>query len=263
MKLSCQEGMVPGGSLSEKLDNLARYGFDAIELGGAKLWEREKEVVKALEGSLIKVSTICIGMRGCLLSSEKTERDLAVADLKRLLELAAHFGAVGVIVVPIFGSPQIPDLSPLNDAVGLERDLLVEILHDVTEHAEKVGSVILLEPLNRYETHFMNRLEQAVEICQRLNSSGTQIMADFFHMNIEEADIPAAIEKAGKYIYHVHLADSNRLVPGYGHTGFKAGFAALKKVGFDKYMALECGIPGDPEIELPRCVQFLKAQMSD
>ncbi|MEM2936505.1 MAG: sugar phosphate isomerase/epimerase, partial [Candidatus Bathyarchaeia archaeon] len=85
-----------------------------------------------------------------------------------------------------------------------------------------------------------------------------KIMADFFHMSIEEADIPASIKKAADYIVHVHLADSNRLLPGHGHTDFKRGFAALKKIGYRNFMALECGIPGDPEIELPKCVKYLK-----
>jgi sugar phosphate isomerase/epimerase len=84
-------------------------------------------------------------------------------------------------------------------------------------------------------------------------------MADFFHMNIEEADIAKSIEDAGSYIMHVHLADSNRLLPGYGHTDFKSGFNALKKINYRNFMALECRIPGDPDIELPKCVKYLKS----
>ena len=80
-------------------------------------------------------------------------------------------------------------------------------------------------------------------------------------MSIEEANIPQAIQEAGELIWHVHLADSNRLLPGWGHTDFKAGFQALKKTDFDKYMALECGIPGAPEVDLPKTVEYLRGWM--
>ncbi len=86
-------------------------------------------------------------------------------------------------------------------------------------------------------------------------------MADFFHMSIEERNIAASLEKAGDWVGHIHLADSNRMLPGQGHTDFKRPFAALKKIGYDKYMALECGILGNPEEELPKCVKYLKEQM--
>ncbi len=261
MKLSCQEGMVPGRSLEEKLARLEQYGFEGIELGGSGLTQRSREIARLTAKSKVKPSSVCIGYRGCLLSPEPQERELAVRDMKELLQACADIGAAGVILVPIFGKPQLPDLSPYRDAVGLEQELLLRLLEEISLYAEKVGSAILLEPLNRYETHFINRLEQAVEIVRKINSPGLKIMADFFHMNIEEADISKAILEAGELIWHVHLADSNRLLPGWGHTDFKSGFQALKKVGFDKYMSLECGIPGDPEVELPKTVEYLKGCM--
>jgi len=69
-------------------------------------------------------------------------------------------------------------------------------------------------------------------------------MADFFHMNIEEADIAASIRAAGQHIVHVHVADSNRLQPGKGHLDFRPGFAALKESGYDGYLGIECRISG-------------------
>ena len=106
--------------------------------------------------------------------------------------------------------------------------------------------------------HFLKILDDAVGICKQINSPNVQIMADFFHMSIEEQDIAESIEKAGSYIRHVHLADSTRLLPGCGHTDFQSGFAALKSVGFLDYMALECGIRGAAEEELPKSVRYMK-----
>ena len=106
--------------------------------------------------------------------------------------------------------------------------------------------------------HFLKILDDAVGICKQIKSPKVQIMADFFHMSIEEHSIPQSIEKAGSYIRHVHLADSTRLLLGYGHTDFKSGFAALRSAGFKDYMALECGISGAAEEELPKSVRYMK-----
>ncbi len=258
MKLAAQEGMVPGRTLVEKLDNLEKYGYEGIEFGGRGLEERQDEVIDAVSQSKVKPSTICAGFRGCLLDTSKEQRDLAMSDMKKLLKVAANINAVGLIMVPIFGGPRIPDLSPYKTARELEMELLVTLLKELGSYAEEVGSIVLVEPLNRYETHLLNRLEQGVEVCKRVSSPNVKIMADFFHMSIEERDIAKSIEEAGEYIYHVHLADSTRLLPGYGHTDFKSGFAALKKIGYDKYMALECGIPGDREVELTKSAEYMK-----
>lgn len=261
MKLACQENMVPGKSLSEKLSRLADWGYQGVEFQGRDLRERVAEVKQALRRSKVKPASICAGYRGCLLDPDPAQRDLAMNDIKELLALGGDIGVVGLIVVPIFGGPRLPDARPLFDAREFERKLFLAQLQELAETAEKAKCAVLVEPLNRYETHWINRLEQAVDLVRRIGSDYVKIMADFFHMNIEEADIPASIRKAGKYIAHIHLADSNRVLPGLGHTDFAAGFAALKQVGFKHFMALECGIPGDPAVLLPKCAEHLRKCM--
>ena len=261
MKLSCQENRVPGDSLAERLENLEAYGFEGIEFWGHQLWERESEIADELSRSPVKASSICAGLRGCLLDADPKVRQQSVEDLTRLLSVADTIGAVGVVLVPIFGPPRLPDLSPLADARTLERNLLVELLKRVVEASADVETVLLLEPLNRYETHFLRTLDDGVDIARRVGHPRVRIMADFFHMHIEETSTPAAIKRAGEFIAHVHLADNTRLLPGTGDTDFAAGFAALKSIGYDKYMALECGVPGDPAVELPKCAKWLKSLM--
>jgi len=261
MKLSCQENLVPGNSLEEKLNNLEKYGFEGVELQGKGIFEREEEIKKCLSKSSIKASTICAGFSGCPLDSKKEEREKAVADIKKLLEVASHIGAIGLIMVPVFGPPSIPDLCPYANQVELEKRLLIDILKEIGGWMSKLNSLLLVEPLNRYETHLLNRLEQAIEVCEKVNNPKVKIMADFFHMSIEEPDITKSLEKGGDWVAHIHLADSNRKLPGQGHTDFKGPFAALKKIGYNQYMALECGILGNPEEELPKCVKYLKGQM--
>ncbi len=262
MKLACQEGLVPGNSLAERLERLQAWGFEGIEFWGGGLKERLPEVQSALKNSPVRASTVCAGFRGSLLDADPRERERACHDIKELLYVAADIGAVGLIVVPIFGAPRIPDLRPLASPEQLEFDLLCLLLDELAQTAEQAGSYLLLEPLNRYETHFIRRLEQAVAVCEKVARPNLKIMADFFHMSIEEADTPAAIRAAGEWLAHVHLADSNRMLPGQGHTDFRSGFAALKQIGYTGYMALECGVLGDPLEELPKAAQFLKAQMA-
>jgi len=258
MKLASQEGLTPGRDLAEKLDNLAKYGYEGIEFGGGGLEERQDEIIKATENHPVKPSSICAGFRGSPLDADRSQRELAMSDMKKLLEVAANIGAIGLIMVPVFGGPRLNDLSPYKNAIQLEKELLVVLLKELGEHAAQVGSIVLVEPLNRYETHLLKKLDDAVEICQKVDNPNVQLMADFFHMSIEERNIPESIKKAGSYIKHVHLADSTRLLPGYGHTDFESGFAALKEIGYENYMALECGVPGPGEVELPKSAKYMK-----
>jgi len=133
-------------------------------------------------------------------------------------------------------------------------------LKELVGKIEQTGVPIILEPLNRYETHFLRRVEQALEICKEVGSSSTiRILADFFHMSIEEADIADSLKKGGKYIGYIHLADSNRLEPGAGHTNFAPGFAALKTIGYDGWLTIESGASTETEDALRRANKFIKS----
>jgi sugar phosphate isomerase/epimerase len=147
MRLGIQENLLPGETFEEKVRKAEEYGFDCIELWGHNLEGRVKEIKDALRGRDLQISTICSGYRGSLLSSEKEQRDIAVKDIKKLLKIGADLGAVGVIVIPIFGPSQIPDLSPFKDAKELEKELLVGLLYSIAEEAVRRNCFCLLEPL--------------------------------------------------------------------------------------------------------------------
>jgi sugar phosphate isomerase/epimerase len=253
--------MAPGATLDERLAVLEECGYEGVEIGGGNLPARVDEINRAVGKTKLKVSSICAGYRGSMLDADKSQRETMLADAKDILSAAADLGAVGLIVVPVFGPPRVPDLSPFADPRQLESQLFPLLLADLGEHAAKVKCMVFVEPLNRYETHFLNRLEQAIEFTKKLANPYVKIMADFFHMSIEEADIPQSLKAAGDWVQHVHLADSNRVLPGLGHTDFKAGLAALKSIGFDKYMAMECGVPGDRKPALKKSADYLKKLM--
>jgi sugar phosphate isomerase/epimerase len=264
MKLAAQEELLPGRTLEERFFAAERIGFEGVELFGPGIRGRMKEIKDALFTVKVKVSTIRSGHRGELLSPNPEERERAASMIGDLLAAAAELGAVGVIVVPTFGGPKLPDLSPLYASVWeLERALLVAELKELGRRAVDAGSYVLLEPLNRYETHFLNRLEQAVSIVEEVGSPGVAVMADFFHMNIEEASVPEALRLALKHLKHVHLADSNRWLPGFGHTDFREPFKVLKEGGYAYYMAMECHVPEPREENLAKSVRYLRSLMRE
>ncbi|MCS7223543.1 MAG: sugar phosphate isomerase/epimerase [Armatimonadetes bacterium] len=263
MKLACQDGLVPGDSLEEKLDRLAAWGYEGVEFWGSDwLVENAETVRQKVEKAGLTVSTVCAGYRGSLLDPDPSVRQQAQKDIEARLRAAGQLGAVGLIFVPIFGGPRLPDLSPFRSALQLEDELLLLYLERLAPVAEREHTLLLLEPLNRYETHYLRRVEQAVALCEKVQAPGIAVMADLFHMSIEEASLPDAIRAGGRWIRHVHLADSNRLLPGWGHTDFRSAFAALKEIGFTDFMALECGVPGDPRETLPQAASFLRSQMT-
>lgn len=262
MKFAVQENLIPGDSFQKKVENLAEFGYEGVELRGDGLSKRVHEIKQALEDSPIEATCICGGFKFGLLYPDKKDREQSKQEIKELLSVAGEVGASdGVIVVPIFGPAKLPDLSPWKTAVELEETLLVEQLHELAEYAGEQGTRVILEPLNRYETHLINRLEQAVSVCKQVHSPHLTILADFFHMSIEEANISQAIEANGDHIGYVHLADSNRVVPGQGHTNFREGFEALKKVDYRGWMSLECSVPGNSSDTLMESLAFMKKQL--
>jgi len=235
------EVIVPGETLEERLANLEEWGYQGIQLQRRSIELGLPALKKALANSPVE---LCIfGGGGGLLSADERRRQAGVERIKNGLYQASELGAVGSIVVPV-RVPEIAPPDPPQTLYDLQREILIEELAQIAPTAEQTGALVLLEPLNRYESRFLKRLDQAVDICRAVDSPGVKTMADFFHMNIEEVDIGQAIEDAADYIGYVHLADSNRYQPGAGHLDFRPGLAALKRIGYDGFMTLECRILG-------------------
>jgi sugar phosphate isomerase/epimerase len=262
MKFSIREEMAPGSSVTERFENLARMGFAAGEINLSCRRENVEEI-KAASKATGLVPNIMQSRELAILDARAPQRQATIEAVKEALTLCAEVGGVGTVMVPLLGNQmRVPDLSPLHTQAELEFELLVTILREqLAPHAEKCGTSVIIEPLNRYEQAWPCTLAQGVDICEAVNSPKVAIMADFFHMAIEEADIAASIRKAGKWIRYVHLADSQRLLPGYGHTQFGEALRAFQEIGYDGFMGFECGIPGDPFMELPKAMRYLEAQL--
>ena len=261
MKLACQEGLVPGESFAEKLEKITEYGFEGVELSGVELLAPGgfDERKAALANSPIAASSICGGFACEMVHPVPARRQTCLDKIKRLMEMAGELGAAGPISVPIFNhADRVPDLSPYKSQHELEKELLVRLLQDLGRHGEQVGSCLIVEPLNRYESNALADIEEGAEVCRAVNSPGVKLMADFFHMHLEQPDIPTSLRTVGDVLVHCHLADSTRRQPGSGSVDFKAGFAALKEIGFSGYMAFECGLTGPADEVLPQSVEYLK-----
>ena len=263
IKFSIRETMVPGRTITERFENLAKLGFAGVEiLTESTDWKHVEEIKAASKATGIRPN-IMSSRSLAVLDARRSEREGAVAAFKEALSICGECGGVGVILPPLIsvacmGGQRIPDLSPLATTAALERDLLTAILKDLARHAQQVGADVIIEPLNRYEQWWPCTLQHGIEICEAVGEPGVSIMADFFHMNIEDARFDAGIRAAGKLVKNVHLADSQRLLPGYGHTDFRPGLQALQAIGYEYYMGFECGIPGDTFVELPKSMEYLR-----
>ncbi len=262
MRLACQEQLLPGDSILEKWEFASSAGFDGIELRGTRDWRERLAGLKAARERGVVFSSVCLIDDRFIGDFDAERRREAVEHMKWLLSGIAELGGVGAITPAAYGlaSRRLPPFEvPRTEEE--DRRVLLDALEELGEHADREGVLVLLEPLNRYEDHMLNRLEGAVELSRAAERGSVRVMGDLFHMNIEEDDPAGSIRRADEYLAHVHLADSNRLQPGAGHSDFAPIFGALRDIGFDGYLAMECGIRGEAETALPEVVRSLRSSM--
>ncbi|MBK9124237.1 MAG: sugar phosphate isomerase/epimerase [Chloroflexi bacterium] len=267
MKIAIQHHLLPGSSLTEQFQHAAEFGFDGVELTAWGLpfvefgtfSDHTHAVSAAIRVSHLPVSSLCSMAKDDLVHADPAERASRLDGLVNALHYADTLGAAGVIALPLRKQFPVPDLSPIGDAQQLSEQLLVHALKEAIRQTPDAKSLILLEPLNRYETPYLKTLAHAAAICKAVGSPRVKIMADLFHMVLEEKDLPAALADNAALIGHVHLADSNRQLPGQGHTDFTACFKALRSANYDGWFALECGVTGKLNEVLPATVKHLRA----
>ncbi len=262
LRLAVQENLLPAPSLDMKFAQAAEWGYDAIEIRGDTLRAEHRAIAQLVRGGTARVAGIVGGYRGWPVAADPDERLQCLEDIARLLTFAAEVEAAGVIVVPIYGYSDRLPFPQKRDAIA-DEERLTDALHELTEFAASVGSTLILEPLNRYETHLIHRLEQGVAWCERIGSERMRLLGDLFHMNIEERDPITALHVARQYLGYVHLADNTRLEPGTGITDFMAAFRELRDIGYDGYCALECNLSGRADEILPRTAQFIRSLWSE
>lgn len=261
LNISFQEGIAPGENLNQKLDYMEKLGVVGFEPGGRGLKGRVKEIKEALNGRDIKVSAICAGFEGFILSTDPAIRKKCMDTMKEIITAAGELGSTGVIIVPAFNG-QKPALEHTMET----RDFLCEQFNEMGNHAAQNGTTVIFEPLNRKECFYMRQVADAASVCRDINNPGVRCMGDFWHMTWEETSDMGAFLSAGNYLQHVHVASrKRRSMPGEDGEAdnYVDGFKGLKMLGYDKYVSFECGCQGDRNTLVPAAVELLRKQWEE
>lgn len=235
-----------GGDLETSLQKIAEIGYDGVELF---MHSTESPAASRIKG-LLQKNGLQVGMLVALFDligddvvmghPDKAKRKEFLDKAPYHLELAASVEAR----VPVgFTRGYVRPGTTEKDI----RAWFVEGLHEYVKMAEDFGVTLLLEPINRYEINFINRVDEALPILDEVPSPNLKLLLDAFHMNIEEASIPRAIRAAGDKIGHFHFVDSNRWPPGYGHTDLKEVVGELTKIGYEGFLGVEAIPKPSPE----------------
>jgi sugar phosphate isomerase/epimerase len=232
-------------------------GFDAIEI-----FPPEAEAIdapaleKLLDENDLKLAAVGTGAgwvkrRLHLCLPNEADRKRAKAFIRSIIDAAGQFGASAII-----GSMQGRSGEEVDRAAAL--DYLGEALAELGRYAAQRDAPLIYEPLNRYETNLVNTVEEGVRLLDRHGCENVVLLADLFHMNIEEADLPAALRAGKGRIGHVHFVDPNRRAAGMGHMQYEPILAALREIGYDGYLSAEALSLPDSEAAARRTIEAFK-----
>jgi sugar phosphate isomerase/epimerase len=216
----------------------AELGYDGLELHLRRPSDVDWSAVKALATDYgLEIPLLGTGMGvddGLTLSDPDPEiRRQAVERIKEHIELAVYVGST-VVLGSMRGS-----LGSVPEQQAQRRGFIMDCMAECCEAASRAGVGILVEPMNRYETDFVNTVDEALAVVEQLGSPCMKLLVDTFHMNIEEADIGRSVRRAGPLIGHVHLVDSNREAPGHGHSDLLGVLQTLREIGYQGYLSFE------------------------
>jgi len=228
------------GDYAEQIDRAAAIGFGAVELHirDPKTVDR-RSIFRSLEKAGIEVSTIGTGRaygedKIFFTSSDKQVREAAVQRIKDQVNFASQVGAK--VIIGLIRGP----LPEGESEKAMARTYAIDCFKECADYAQKAGIQLPLEAINRYETNFLNTVEETNQFIQEIDSDAMGLHLDTFHMNIEEVSIEETIKKHAKRLIHMHFADSNRWVPGMGHLNFQSILSTLRETEYSGYLGLEC-----------------------
>ena len=232
------------GPMNDAFGLAAALGYDGVEIHLREPDDIDRAAVAEMAQRLgLGIPTLGTGMavaEGLTFADPDPEvRRRAVARILGQVELAAALGS-GVTIGLVRGR------LGQGEARGAAERAFLDCLEACCRAAAPLGVMLFLEPLNRYECDYLHTLDEAAAVIERLGAANLKLLADTFHMNVEEVDMAAALRRVGAQLGHVHLVDSNRWVPGRGHIDMKGILRALADGGYEGYLSLEALPLPDP-----------------
>jgi sugar phosphate isomerase/epimerase len=170
--------------------------------------------------------------------------------MRRIVDIAAPWPAF----VVIGGVRGVLEGSPAEQQQAYRR--AVGFFADLAEYADSKNVQLVVEPINRYETNFINTVADALRFVEATGADNIGVLPDTFHMNIEEVSLERALRSAGRRMWHVQFTDSNRQAAGQGHIDFAPLAAALREVGYSGYMSAEILPEPDDVTAARRSLEF-------
>ena len=243
--------------LRELFKMAANTGYDGIELHISNPRKADLSYLKELAMSHgLEVPAIGTGptytLHGISFLSSTGVRKRAVGRLREYIKVARVLEAV--VIIGLIRGRLARGRFTAYEGWKMIRDCLVHSAPIAEEH----GVTLAIEPINRYETDLINTLAEALRMASDVGSESVKIMADTFHMNIEEVSITDSLRQSRGKLAHFHVADSNRLSPGKGHLDFASIISELKGIGYEGYLSAE--ILPKPSLEQASLdtIQYLK-----
>jgi len=218
---------------------LKKWGFETVEIPVEALEHIDPVKVKAAADKAgLKIGSVCACMGpGRDFRGSEADQKTAIDYVMGLIDQAAVLGCPSVIG-PIYSVVGL--IGPHDDAEKKQQfDLVVKNLKPLAKYAEQKGVKLCIEPLNRFETDFLNTCDQGLKLVKAVGSKAVTLHLDTFHMNIEEKNQAAAILKAGKHLGHFHACGSDRGTPGGDHIDWKPIVKALKKIKYQGDIVIE------------------------
>jgi sugar phosphate isomerase/epimerase len=241
MKIGMHNWMRPE-PIETTLERLHRLGYDGIEIMGEPRKYDVKEVRKLLDKYKLECyGSVTIMVKGRdLIHADPYFREMSLQYVKECIDLVAGLGGSLLTLVP----SEVGKIIAMADP-DTEWQWAVEGIREAGEYARPHNIRIGLEPLNRFETNFLNRHDQALRLADDVGMDNVDVCLDAFHINIEEADPYQAIMNTGTRLVDFHVADNNRYPPGQGAIDWKKTIETLKKSGYMGPITSEFVVPMD------------------
>lgn len=218
---------------------IKRWGFDTVEIPIEDTSHVDPSVLKRqLEDAGLLCGSVCActGKDRDLRGTPRQQK-IGMDYIKKLVDQAAEMGCP-TIIGPVYSETGRAEAVPRAE-YQRQWKTVVKNLKEISKRAEQNGRQICLEPLNRFETDFINTCDQALKMIKDVDSPALKLMLDTFHMNIEEKDQAAAIRKAGQHLAHLHACGCDRGTPGNDHIDWRGIAQALQDIGFQGDIVIE------------------------